>query len=107
MEDRRLLAVFTVINTNNANAGSLRQAIIDANNMPNVGGVPDEIHFNIPGGGVQTIQPTSELDAITEAVIVNGYTAAIAGQYPKSPWKILFVVVLAIIVLLIVLYASQ
>ena len=40
-------------------------------------------------------------------VIVNGYTGAIAGQYPKSPWKILFVILLAMIVLLIVLYASQ
>ena len=25
-------------------------------------------------------------------VMVNGYTGAIAGQYPKSPWKILFLV---------------
>lgn len=40
-------------------------------------------------------------------VIVNGYTGAIAGQYPKSPWKILFVILLAMIVLLIVLYAWQ
>ena len=40
-------------------------------------------------------------------VIVNGHTGAIAGQYPKSPWKILFVILLAVVVLLIVLYTSQ
>ena len=40
-------------------------------------------------------------------VVVNGYTAAIAGQYPKSPWKILFVTVLVLVVVLIVMYASQ
>ena len=32
--------------------------LIDANNAPNVGGVPDEIHFNIAAAGVHTIQPT-------------------------------------------------
>ncbi len=40
-------------------------------------------------------------------VVVNGYTGMIAGQYPKSPWKILFVVLLALVVLIIVMYASQ
>jgi hypothetical protein len=40
-------------------------------------------------------------------VVVNGYTAAIAGQYPKSPWKILFVTLLVLILVLIVMYASQ
>ena len=40
-------------------------------------------------------------------VVVNGYTGMIAGQYPKSPWKILFVVLLALVVLVIVMYASQ
>jgi len=40
-------------------------------------------------------------------VVVNGSTGTIAGQYPKSPWKILFVVLLAIVVLAIVMYASS
>ena len=40
-------------------------------------------------------------------VVVNGYTGATAGQYPKSPWKILFVTLLALVLLLIVVYASQ
>jgi hypothetical protein len=28
-------------------------------------------------------------------LLVNGYTGAMAGRYPKSPWKILFLVALA------------
>ena len=39
-------------------------------------------------------------------VVVNGYTGAIAGDYPKSPWKILFVVVLILVILLLVLYTQ-
>ena len=40
-------ATFTVTNTNNSGSGSLRQAIIDANNTPGL----DMITFNIPPGG--------------------------------------------------------
>jgi len=40
-------------------------------------------------------------------VIANGYTGRIAGRYPKSFWKIAFVVLLAIIAALIFLIASQ
>ena len=36
-------------------------------------------------------------------VVVNGYTGKMAGEYPKSPWKIALLVILAIIVVLIVL----
>ena len=32
------------------------------------------INFNIPGGGIQTISPTSALPAITEPITINGYT---------------------------------
>jgi hypothetical protein len=42
------LAVFTVTNTFHGDAGSLAAAIADAAIVANVGGVPDEIHFNIP-----------------------------------------------------------
>lgn len=52
--------VITVTNTNNSGAGSLRQAILDANADPYA---PHDIVFAI-GSGVQTIQPTSELPAI-------------------------------------------
>jgi hypothetical protein len=54
LEDRSMLAAFTVINTLDSGAGSLRQAIIDANDVLVNPGL-DTINFNIPGGGVQTI----------------------------------------------------
>ena len=61
-----------VTNTSNAGAGSLDQAILDANSA---GGVPT-ITFNIPigGGGPWTIQPTSELSDITRSMIIDGST---------------------------------
>lgn len=40
-------------------------------------------------------------------VVVNGYDGRMAGQYPKSPWKIAFLVLLAIIGLLIFVILSQ
>ncbi len=40
-------------------------------------------------------------------VVVNGYDGRMAGQYPKSPWKIAFLVLLAIIVFIIVVLANQ
>ena len=42
----------------------------------------------------------------TFQVVVNGYTGRMAGQYPKSPWKIAFLVLVAIIVALIVIMAE-
>ncbi len=36
-------------------------------------------------------------------VVVNGYTGLIAGQYPKSPWKIAALVLLALIVGFVIL----
>src|SRR5436853_5026714 len=74
LEDRLAPAVFTVINTNDGGPGSLAQAISDAETTVNVGEVPDEIDFNIPGSGVHTIQPSSSLPILTEAVIIDGYT---------------------------------
>jgi len=40
-------------------------------------------------------------------VVVNGYDGRMAGQYPKSPWKIAFLVLLAIIGFLIVVMLNQ
>ena len=60
----------TVTNTNDSGAGSLRQAILDANAAPGV----DTITFNIAGTGVRTIQPLTELPVITEAVNIDGYS---------------------------------
>src|SRR5262245_22959024 len=73
LEGREVPTVFTVTNTLDAGAGSLRESILLANNTPNVGG-PDEIRFNIPGAGVHTIAPASELPEITEALIIDGFT---------------------------------
>ncbi len=45
--------------------------------------------------------------AKTYQVVVNGYDGRMAGQYPKSPWKIAFLVLLAIIVFIIFVLANQ
>ncbi|MFO1487578.1 MAG: Calx-beta domain-containing protein [Verrucomicrobiota bacterium] len=62
---------FTVSNTNNSGAGSLRDAINSANAAVTVG---DRIEFNIPGVGVQIISPTSPLPDILDTVTIDGYT---------------------------------
>jgi hypothetical protein len=56
---------FTVFNTNDGGAGSLRQAIISANANPGV----DTINFNLPAG-VQTLTPGTPLPTITDPVII-------------------------------------
>ena len=61
---------FTVTNTNDSGAGSLRQAIIDAN--ANAGA--DTIDFNIAGSGTQVITLASALDVITDQVTIDGTT---------------------------------
>src|SRR5437870_7946756 len=61
-------ATFTVTNTNDSGAGSLRQAIIDSN--ANSGA--DTIDFNI--AGTPTIQPQSQLPANTDPVTIDGTT---------------------------------
>jgi hypothetical protein len=61
---------YTVTNTADSGAGSLRQAILDAN--AKVG--TDTIAFNIAGGGVHTIQVPTALPTITSPVILDGTT---------------------------------
>jgi parallel beta-helix repeat protein len=68
LEDRRLLSVFLVTNTNNAGAGSLRQAILDANVNPG----PDTIEFDIEPGGDQSIALTSPLPTLADPVFIDG-----------------------------------
>jgi hypothetical protein len=65
-------ATFTVTNASDSGAGSLRQAILDAN--ANAGA--DTIAFNIVGAGVQTITLSSSLPfaAITGDLTVDGTT---------------------------------
>ncbi|MGN6135949.1 MAG: DUF4347 domain-containing protein, partial [Aureliella sp.] len=66
------LAIYTVTNTANSGAGSLRQAILDAN--ANAGA--DSIVFNITGAGVHTITLSSILPTITDQVSINATTQA-------------------------------
>jgi hypothetical protein len=70
LEGRLLPSIFTVTNTNDSGAGSLRQAILDANAHQGT----NTIAFNIGGGGVQTIQPVSALPTITNPVLIDGTT---------------------------------
>lgn len=60
-------AIFIVSNTNNAGAGSLRQAILDANANPGF----DTIVFTVAG----TLTPLTDLPTITDPVLIDGQTA--------------------------------
>jgi uncharacterized repeat protein (TIGR01451 family) len=82
LEPRTLLSTFTVVNTNDSGTGSLAQAILDANAHANVGGAPDDIAFNIPGGGVQRVTLQNDLPTLTDAVVMNGYTQP--GSSPNT-----------------------
>ena len=72
LESRRLLSVGSTVvtNTNDSGAGSLRQAILDANATPG----PQTITFAIGGGGHQVITPLSALPAITNSVSIDATT---------------------------------
>jgi hypothetical protein len=63
-------STFTVTNTNDSGAGSLRQAILDAN--ANAGA--DSINFNIAGAGVHVISPLTSLPTVMDPVTIDGYT---------------------------------
>src|SRR5581483_11449800 len=69
LEDRLAPATFIVTVTSDSGPGSLRQAILDANNTPGT----DNITFSI-GGGAQTISPTSSLPTITGPVSLDATT---------------------------------
>lgn len=66
-------ATFTVTNTNDSGAGSLRQAITDANTNANPADM-DMIEFNIAGGGVHTITLATDLPLVNEKATINGYS---------------------------------
>lgn len=70
LEPRQVLSTVTVVNTGDSGPGSLRQAILDANAVSG----PDLIAFNIPGGGLHTIQPVSPLPTITDSITIDAYS---------------------------------
>ena len=72
-----IAATFTVTNTGDSGAGSLRQAILDANANPGA----DTIAFNIAGSGVHTIAPLGTM-AISDAVVIDGFSQA--GSSPNT-----------------------
>jgi len=63
-------AIYFVVNTNDAGAGSLRSAIDNANLNAGL----DSIFFNIPGAGPHVITPVNDLPPITDPVLIAGYT---------------------------------
>jgi hypothetical protein len=75
LENRELLTLFTVTNRQNAGAGSLRQAIIAANQDPGF----DVIDFGV--AGTIKVGPTS-LPALTGPVTIDGSTAP---SFASSP----------------------
>ena len=72
-------ATFTVTTTANSGAGSLEQAILDANSSAGT----DMISFNIPGTGPHTIMPTSQLPFIFGAVTIDGTTQSPGSGTPQ------------------------
>ena len=94
LEDRLTPATITVTTTSDAlGVNSLREAInsinahtdtnaaITANRVGNYRD-GDAIHFNIPGVGVRTIQPTLPLPALKSSVTIDGYTQP--GSSPNN-----------------------
>lgn len=76
-------STFTVTNTNDAGAGSLRQAITDANGAAG----SDTIAFNVSGAGcdgagVCTITLVSQLPTVLDTVLIDGYTQT--GAAPNT-----------------------
>lgn len=79
---------FTVNSANDVDDGtcnvthcSLREAI----NAANANAGLDIIAFNITGAGPHTIQPTAGLPAVTDAVIIDGYTQSGASVNTNGP----------------------
>ena len=78
---RLAATTYVVTTTADSGAGSLRQAILDAN--ANAGA--DTIAFAIAGSGVHTIAPASQLPTITDAVTIDGYTQPGASANTNPP----------------------
>ena len=62
--------IFVVKSIDESGPGSLRQAILDANDTPG----QSTIAFAIPGAGMHVIAPASPLPAITSSVLIDGFS---------------------------------
>ena len=85
LEDRRLLATFTVVNTDDSGAGSFRQAIVDANTS--LGN--DTIQFDSGVNG--TITLTSGELAITDSLDVQGPGSNVLAISGNSSSRVFYV----------------
>src|SRR5258707_118181 len=78
LEARVLLTTYSVMTTADTGAGSLRQAILDANANPDADSIafaiPPADPANPPASPLQTITPASPLPAITDPVSIDGTT---------------------------------
>lgn len=75
-------ATFTVTTTADTGAGSLRQAILDANGQQSTQCTLQRIVFAIPGAGPHTIRPASPLPAVLIPTDIDGYSQP--GASPNS-----------------------
>ena len=81
MEDRTLLATFTVINTNDSGDGSLRQALANAYDSYSQGDTNNTLDFNVPATdpgkdpvtGAFVIRPLSTL-GFSDPLVIDGYS---------------------------------
>ncbi len=71
LKDIKMYSSTVVTNTSDSGIGSFRYALQYADSTI---GVKDTITFNIPGTGPFTIQPLSPLPAITDPVVIDGYS---------------------------------
>ena len=76
-----------VRNTNDSGPGSLRDVILLANENADL----DSIHFCIPGPGPHVIYPDSGLPAITDVVVIDGYTQPGSATANESQPAILMI----------------
>jgi hypothetical protein len=73
-------ATFTVTSPNDVGAGTLYEALTNANALPDL----DRIVFDISGAGPHTISPSAPLPTIVNPVIIDGYTQSGASSNTLS-----------------------
>lgn len=74
-------ATFTVTHNGDAGAGSLRQAVIDAN----AAGGSNTIQFAVPGSGPHTITLATALPQIAGTLVIDGYSQPGSAMNTLTP----------------------